>query len=73
MRRRNDCDRTNRLDSQTPGVQIHINNIMATIQHKDNRKYNESDLPQSEQKFKGWYWCHINKQFYRWDNLPRED
>lgn len=46
---------------------------MATIQHKDNRKYNESDLPQSEQKFKGWYWCHINKQFYRWDNLPRED
>ena len=39
----------------------------------NNRIYNESGLPQSEQRFKGWYWCHINKQFYRWDNLPRED
>jgi len=41
--------------------------------HTDTAKYNESDLPQSEQKYMGWYWCHINKQFYRWDNLPRED
>ncbi len=39
----------------------------------DKRLYNESDLPQSEQKFRGWYWCHITKQFYRWDNLPREN
>jgi len=39
----------------------------------NNRIYNESSLPQDEQKFRGWYWCHINKQFYRWDNLPRED
>ena len=39
----------------------------------DKRLYNESDLPQSEQRFRGWYWCHITKQFYRWDNLPREN
>ena len=39
----------------------------------NNRIYKESSLPQDEQKFRGWYWCHINKQFYRWDNLPRED
>ena len=39
----------------------------------NKRIYNESSLPQDEQKFRGWYWCHINKQFYRWDNLPRED
>ena len=40
---------------------------------KENKNlYNESDTPQSEQKNKGWYWCHMTKQFYRWDNLPKE-
>ncbi len=41
--------------------------------HGDKRIYNESDLPQSEQKHRGWYWCHITKQYYRWDNSPREN
>ena len=38
---------------------------------KTLHKYNESSLPQTEQKYTGWYWDHISKQFYRWDNFPR--
>jgi len=34
-------------------------------------KYVESELPQNEQKHKGWYWDSETKKFYRWDNLPR--
>ena len=33
--------------------------------------YNESLLPQAEQKNKGWYYDDISKQFYRWDNFPK--
>ncbi len=39
----------------------------------DKHKYNESKMPQKDQEYRGWYWCHLTKQFYRWDNLPRED
>lgn len=38
---------------------------------KTQHKYNESSLPQTEQKYKGWHWDHITKEFYRWDNFPR--
>jgi len=34
-------------------------------------KYVESELPQNEQKNKGWYWDSETKKFYRWDNFPR--
>ena len=33
--------------------------------------YNESMMPQADQKYKGWYYDHISKEFYRWDNFPR--
>jgi len=33
--------------------------------------YNESLVPQTEQKHKGWHWDHETKEFYRWDNFPR--
>ena len=43
------------------------------IKHPYQREhiYNESLLPQAEQKYRGWYWDHLTKDFYRWDNFPR--
>ena len=37
---------------------------------EDTRIYIESDLPQEEQKYKGWFWSYPEKKFYRWDNKP---
>lgn len=34
-------------------------------------KFVESETPQSQQKYKGWYWDSDTKKFYRWDNSPR--
>ena len=41
--------------------------------YKTDHKYNESALPQAEQKHTVWYYDHISKQFYRWDNFPRSN
>ena len=38
--------------------------------YNKDHKYNESMLPQAEQKHMGWYYDHLSKQFYRWDNFP---
>jgi hypothetical protein len=40
---------------------------------QNQSKYVESNLPQDQQKFKGWYWDHSTQKYYRWDNQPRED
>jgi hypothetical protein len=39
---------------------------------KEINIYNESNTPQDQQKFKGWYWDADSRQFYRWDNQPKE-
>ena len=38
---------------------------------EDTRIYIESDLPQEDQKYKGWFWSYPEKKFYRWDNRPK--
>ena len=38
--------------------------------YNKDHKYNESVLPQAEQKHMGWYYDHLSKQFFRWDNFP---
>ena len=35
--------------------------------------YVESNLPQEEQKHKGWFWSYPEKKFYRWDNRPQSN
>tara|TARA_B100000900_G_scaffold109748_1_gene91607 strand:- start:149 stop:292 length:144 start_codon:yes stop_codon:yes gene_type:complete len=35
--------------------------------------YVESETPQDQQKYKGWYWDSGTKKFYRWDNSPRSE
>ena len=47
--------------------------MISIQQHEDPSKYVESELPQDQQKYKGWYWDHKTKKYYRWDNQPRED
>ena len=46
--------------------------MISIQQHEDPSKYVESDLPQDQQKYKGWYWDHKTKKYYRWDNQPIE-
>ena len=43
---------------------------VSTHQEKNPEVYIESETPQSEQKYKGWYWSYPEKKFYRWDNQP---
>ena len=31
-------------------------------------QYIESEIPQEEQKYKGWFWYHPIKQFHRWSD-----
>ena len=47
--------------------------MISIQQYEDPSKYVESDLPQDQQKYKGWYWDYKTKNYYRWDNQPRED
>jgi|TARA_B100001105_G_C22136204_1_gene333853 hypothetical protein len=35
-----------------------------------NKEYVESKTPQTEQKHVGWFWDHLERKFYRWDNSP---
>ena len=49
--------------------------MISIQQHEDPSKYVESDLPQDQQKYKGWYWDHktrsiivgtINQERTKW-------
>ena len=31
--------------------------------------YYESDIPQSEQQYNGWYYCSERKAYYRWSEF----
>lgn len=57
----------NLLDEQRGGTSM----FSVKIDYPEGT-YVESDTPQSEQKYKGWYWSSKNKKFYRWDNSPKE-
>jgi hypothetical protein len=37
--------------------------------HNKEHEYIESDIPQDQQKNKGWYWHYPEGKFYRWDML----
>ena len=36
---------------------------------KDTREYVESEIPQEEQKYQGWFWHKENKTFVRWSDF----
>ena len=38
----------------------------------DKLKYIESDIPQSEQKHRGWFYKYSEKKYYRWSDFLQE-
>ncbi len=37
---------------------------------KKGLEYVESKIPQSKQKYIGWFWAYPEKKFYRYSDLP---
>ena len=36
---------------------------------RDTRTYVESETPQEQHKYKGWFWHLETKSYYRWNDL----
>jgi len=43
--------------------------MIIIVQIMDKVKYIESDIPQSEQKHKGWFYKYPEKNYYRWSDF----
>ena len=39
--------------------------MLKTIEHI------ESDIPQEEQKYTGWFWNYLQQKFYRWSDTQQ--